>query len=243
MLRKAGFTIVELLVIITVIAILAGVVIVGYGAWQQRIATKSVQSDITLATSSLKNYRNYKNSYPPNLAGTGFASTKTVAVTLYTNAPSVGVYESLTNDQNAQLFLNVCNANLNGTNNTACTFNGSGSGARIHVRGTSGANFFWSPSPLSKTYIQNNCSGLCANITQLISQFEAQGGVWPIVVSGNNVSLPEPTQTPNGAATRYCIEGRSGPHPSVVYHSRSENSSSPPTVGACPADPTLRYFP
>lgn len=243
MFKKAGFTVVELLIVITVVALLAGITIVSYGTWQQRVATTTVLSDINLATSGLKNYRNNKDNYPPNLAGTGFVSSKGIAVTLYTNAPSIGVYSSLTNDQNAQLFLNVCNANLNGTNNTTCTFNGSGGGAKIHVKGTSGSNFYWSPSPLSKTYLQNNCASLCANVATLITQFEAQGGVFPIVLSGNNVSLPEPTDTPNGDATRYCLEGRSGSYPDIVFHSESENTSAKPTEGACPADPDLQYFP
>jgi prepilin-type N-terminal cleavage/methylation domain-containing protein len=243
MFKKAGFTIVELLVVITVIAILAGIVVVAYGAWQKRAATQTVLSDTNLAKSGLENFQNFKDTYPPNLAGTGFVSSKSVAITLYTNAPSIGVYDSLTDDQNAQLFLNVCNANLNGTNNTTCTFNGSGSGAKIHVKGTSGSNFYWSPSPLTKTYIQNNCASLCTKVATLISQFEAQGGVFPIVLSGNNVSLPEPTNTPSGNATEYCLEARSGLFQDVIYHTLSSQVASSATAGACPPDPDLQYFP
>jgi len=243
--KLRGFTIVELLVIITVIAILAGVVIVGYGAWQKRVATKAVLSDTHLARSGLENFNNFKDNYPPNLAGTGFASSKNVAITLYTDATAIGVYTSLTDDQNAQLFLNVCNANLNGTNNTTCTFNGSGSGAKIHIKGTSGSNFYWSPSPLTQTYLENNCASLCARVDTLIAQFKAQGGAFPIVVSGNNVNLPEPqTQpAPDARATRYCLEARSGAYQDVVYHALSSNVTAPATAGACPPDPGLQYFP
>lgn len=138
-----GFTVVELIAIIGVLGILAGIGVVGYGAWQRGVADKSVQADVSHATSSLTSYKNFKNNYPPNLAGAEFANAPSVALSLYTNAPYLGVYSNLTPDGNAQLLLNVCNANLNETLNTVCTFNGNGNGAKIHVKGTNASNVIW----------------------------------------------------------------------------------------------------
>ncbi len=242
--RLQGFTIAEILMIITILSILIGAAVYGLGSWQRSQATTSVQSDIRLAISGLKTFRNFKGNFPPNLAGTGFASSQSVAVTLRTNAPSVGVYEGLNQSQNAQLFLNSCNANVFTTpNNTACSFEGNGVGAKIHVKGTSGSNAIWD-DPINQSDLVLTCGSQQAACDQalndLISQFTAQGGEFPILVPGNNVPLPEPTLIPNGPASRYCIEGRASQYPDIVYYSLSETSTV--TAGECPVDPSLQYF-
>lgn len=242
--KRAGFTVVELLVIITVIAVLAGVSIVAFGSWQRSQANSAVKSDLQQAVSGLQTYKNFKNNYPPNLAGTGFAASQKVAMKLSTNAPSVGVYENLTNDQNAQLFLNACNANLFTTpNNTACSFQGNGNGAKIHVKGTNGSNTIWN-SPLAQSGVTLNCgaqqSACNQAISDMVSQFVAQGGRFPIVVPGGNVPLPEPSRVPNGPANRYCLEARSNDFPEIVYYVLSDAKVI--TAGACPNDPSLNYY-
>ncbi|HEY1085247.1 MAG TPA: prepilin-type N-terminal cleavage/methylation domain-containing protein [Candidatus Saccharimonadales bacterium] len=239
--RVLGFTVVELLVVIVVVGILAGVTIISYGSWQHNTANTSVKSDIQQATAGLSSYKNFKNTYPPNLAGTDFASSENVALTLYTNAPSVGVYDELTSDQNAQLFLNTCNANLESSDNTACVFNGKNGGAKIHVKGTSSSNMIWSPSPITTDYLRANCGSLCSNVETMISQFEVQGGSFPLVLSGTNTSLPEPTQVPNGVASEYCLEGRAGDFTDIAYHSTS--ASREISQGPCPDNPDLHYYP
>lgn len=78
---QKGFTIVELLVVIVVISILAGVVIVGYGAWRKDIALSSVKSDLTAALSSMESARSFsKEGYPAALPNT-FSSSQGVTVT------------------------------------------------------------------------------------------------------------------------------------------------------------------
>lgn len=236
-----GFTIVELIVVIAVIAILASVSIASYGPWRRHNADAAVQSDLSQGTSSLRSYKNFQNSYPPNLAGTNFSSSANVALVLYTNAPTIGVYSNLTDDQNAQLLLNVCNANLNDLYNTVCTFGGAGGGAKIHVAGTNTTNTIWE-SPISQSDVTLPCGTACDNATNtMISQFLAQGGQFPILVSGNTAALPQPTQTPNGLATSFCLEGHSGIFPDIIYH--TSDSKTNVASGVCPYDPTLHYFP
>lgn len=241
--QNRGFTIVELIVIIVAVGVLAGIATVSYGSWQRHTAAAVVKSDVTSAIASLKTYRNSENSFPPNLAGTGFTASPDTALALYTDAPTVGVYENLVDDQNAQLLLNVCNAvifELSSTN-TSCVFQGSGGGAKIHAKGTEGSNAIW-PSPIDEADIVLDCGPECdAVVAEIKAQFTTQGGTFPVIVSGQTASLPPPTLIPNGTATRYCIEGRSGAHNDVTYHALSEKTTL--VTGACPEDPELHYLP
>lgn len=244
---RIGFTLSEILVVIVILGIIAGLSVVSYGTWQQRTASNVVKSDIQQAVGGLKTHRNFMNGYPPNMAGTGFAASPGVALTLLTNAPSIGVYENLTGPENAQLFLNSCNANVFDTpNNTACQFQGSGGGggAKIHVKGTVSSNAIWN-SPIDQADLTLDCGAEQSTCDQalasMINQFVAQGGTFPVVAPGSNVPLPAPTQVPNGLADRYCIEGRSANYPAVAYHFLSQSDTL--AIGSCPADDTLRYYP
>lgn len=241
---RRAFTVVEVLVIISVLTILASVTTVSFGGWQRHQAANSVQSDILQAASGLQTFKNFRNNFPPNLAGTGYASSPDVALKLLTNSPSVGIYENLTNAQNAQLFLNSCNANLFSTpNNTVCSFEGSKAGAKIHTKGTNGSNTIWD-SPIVEDDLVINCDSYQSECDQAIDtmvlQFLAQGGVFPIIVPDNNQPLPEPTLVPNGPADRYCLEGRASNFPDIVYHMQSEDQSA--SIGECPNDPELHYY-
>lgn len=239
-----GFTIVETLIIVATLSIVVTIGIMGYGSWQRSVSGKAVRSDIQQAVSGLENYKNFKGSYPPNLAGTGFAASSYVAVTISTNAPSNGVYSNLTPDQNAQLFLNACNANMFSTpNNTSCTFQGDKTATKVHVKGTDGTNAIWN-SPIAQSDLTLSCGSTQAQcdtaLSNIISQFTAQGGTFPVIVPGNNVALPEPVLVPNGPANRYCIEGRSSDYSDVIYHVLSDDKLI--VAGICPNDPTLHYY-
>lgn len=242
--NNRAFSVVELIVVISVLGILAMLTALGYSTWQQTMARNSVLNDMKQAVSALQNYKNFKNNYPPNLAGTGFAATPQVALTLSTNAPSFGVYQNLLPDQDAQLFLNACNANLFQTpNNTACSFQGNSNGTKIHVSGTNSSNNIWT-SPISQSDITLSCTGQQAACDQalstMVSQFTAQGGTFPIEVPLKNVSLPEPTQVPNGPANRYCLEGRASTFPDIVYYALSDSDEI--IAGGCPNDSSLHYY-
>lgn len=238
---KRAFTLIELLMVIVVISILATIALVTYGSWRRSTADAVVRNDLTQAAAGLASHLNFTSSYPPNLAGIDFSASQDVGLTLYTNAPSVGVYQNLTGDQNAQLFLNVCNANLNGLDNTVCTFAGNGGGAKIHVKGTKATNTIWrSPINVSDVSLPYGPDYTAAT-NVMIQQFQAQGGTFPITVTGATSSLPDPTKVPNGPASKYCLEGHSGTFPDVVYHIAPHEPR--PLQGACPSDPDLHYYP
>lgn len=231
--KRNGFTIVEVIIVVVVIGILASIAALGWTNWQYRSAKSAVKSDMQLAASSMQSYLNFKNYYPPNFDGTGFVSSNNVAVSLYTNTGTTLVYTSLTPDQNAQLFLNTCNAILNPlTNVTTCEFAGKNNGAKVHVKGTSGANEIWN-SPINKSAVTiTPCDSACtAALTSLKSNFESQGGQWPVIVPNNEVAMPEPTEVISGQADRFCAEGHASSMPEISYY--VDSTTKKVTQGVC----------
>src|SRR5690606_2638365 len=61
---KQGFTIVELILVITVIAILATIVIVTYGNWRGETVATVVKSDLLNAASAMESAATFDNVYP-----------------------------------------------------------------------------------------------------------------------------------------------------------------------------------
>ena len=62
--RKSGFTVVELLIVIVVIAILAAITVVAYNGIQNRASESAVQSDITQLAKQIKMYEAEYGEYP-----------------------------------------------------------------------------------------------------------------------------------------------------------------------------------
>lgn len=230
-----GFTVVEVLVIVVVISILASITVVSYGAWRHRTADSVVRSDLTQATNTLKSYKNFKNSYPPNLADTGFAASDEVALKLSTNAAQVPQYENLTPDQNAQLFLNSCNAAIVPPN-TSCTF----AGNNVHVGGTGSSNVVWQGPTLTADQVVLTCGSACTAAAAAMKQtFLDQGGTFPIAVPKQQVELPAPTLVSSGPASKFCLQAASGRFTDIFYHTTSQDEAV--KAGVCPNDPELHY--
>lgn len=107
-----GFTIIELVVVITVIAILAAIVVIGYGSWRNSVAKKEVFSDLSMAASAMENAKNSANNYPTSIPSS-FKSSSNVTVTYYSGDastfcingvskvnPSISYYVNSTNPGN-----------------------------------------------------------------------------------------------------------------------------------------------
>lgn len=68
---NVGFTIVELLIVVVVIAILAAITIVAFNGIQQRAQSSALQSSLSQAFKKLEVYKVDNGSYPANLSSTG----------------------------------------------------------------------------------------------------------------------------------------------------------------------------
>ena len=72
--KQKAFTLVELIIAIAVIAILAGITVVGWGNYQERMETNKVKSDLQMVVAALQNEINFKDTYPSTLPSTIKAS-------------------------------------------------------------------------------------------------------------------------------------------------------------------------
>lgn len=239
--NSRAFTLIEIIIVITVLAILSTLVTFGYSSFQQRSAASVAKTEIRNARSSLELFNGLERDYPPNLAGVNYVAPEKIVTALYTNSPQVEQYIGMTADQNAQLFLNSCNANMpitdgGTTYNTSCSF----AGINIHVKGTKSSNVVFNGPTVEKSEIVLDCGSVCdAAAATMISNFEAQGGTWPLSVPGGQVTLPEPTLVSNGKATKYCLEARYADYDNIIFYMLSGDPSI--HEGTCPSDPELHY--
>jgi prepilin-type N-terminal cleavage/methylation domain-containing protein len=92
-LSPRGFTIVELLIVIVVIAILAAITIAAFTGVQQKARVSAVSSALSQATKKLATYAVEANSYPTDLASVGITDTSGVSYQYtYNNAANPATY-------------------------------------------------------------------------------------------------------------------------------------------------------
>ena len=80
---ERGFTLFELLVVIIILAILAGIVTYAVGSTQANGITSSCSTDARSFQTALQEYNADTNSYPPLGSGSALTSTITVGGTTY----------------------------------------------------------------------------------------------------------------------------------------------------------------
>lgn len=78
---NSAFTLVEILVVVIIVAILAGVTITSYGLWRQDTAVTQVKSDLTQAAAAMENVRNFSDAGYPTTLPTTFTPSQDVTIT------------------------------------------------------------------------------------------------------------------------------------------------------------------
>lgn len=236
-----GFTIVELVVVVSVLAITTAMVITAYAGIQHKSHDSVVKISLSSAQKVLQTYYVSTRYYPSNIADTEFTPPLTVPIAFYTDSPQTPVYQSLTSDQNAQLLLNSCNGFMPVTSegttyNNSCAFDGN----NLHIKGTGSSNVVIQGPVIQQSDLVLTCGSACSLAqSSIISAFISQGGSFPITVPKKGATLPAPSMQATGNATRYCLEGRSSGFVDIIYH--TVPSSSRVESGPCPTDATLHY--
>ncbi len=88
MIQKHGFTIIEILIVIAVIGILAGIGLVSYNGWRKETVRKAITSDLQNALSAAEQEKNFKGAYPTTLPQSFKSGSPDIVVTVRTIPPS-----------------------------------------------------------------------------------------------------------------------------------------------------------
>ena len=73
--HQRGFTIVELLIVVVIIAILAAITIAAFNGVQRRANESASASAVNSAVEKLELYKTTNNIYPPNLSDASYTAT------------------------------------------------------------------------------------------------------------------------------------------------------------------------
>lgn len=77
----SGFTIVEQLIVIAVVALLALLTIFVFGDWRERTANAEAKTALSHVSAAVKDYANFNSTYPANLSLTGYKESDGITIT------------------------------------------------------------------------------------------------------------------------------------------------------------------
>lgn len=89
--RKNGFTIVEMIIVVVIIAVLALITVFAFGNWRARTARTEMKNETANGAIAAKNYRNFNGAYPTNQAGFDAIYKAGSSVTLTYSTADAGV--------------------------------------------------------------------------------------------------------------------------------------------------------
>jgi Tfp pilus assembly protein PilE len=217
-----AFTVVELLVIITIIGVLATVAIVGYNGVQNSTRVRAAQSDLTRVASHMQQTYQKTGAYPASLPSEVIASN---AVELrVVRAGSAVVYSNLSAVQNGVLLAQICSDLIDegagrGTADNGSVNNyiiGCGNWNRTSTQITAWETRQWN-TPVQKEQLTSYAANYTVSnsihkraqeatvknfYTQLVTRMEAQGGTFPVTSFWDYWAAPG-----NGGVPKESIDG------------------------------------
>lgn len=112
---RLGFTAVELMVVVAIIGILAGISIGAYDQWRKTTARREVQSDLHAVVSAMESKRNFDNVYPSGataLSQLAFSSSADVTLTYVSGSATTYCIEARSTKEPTIVYrLNAANKN------------------------------------------------------------------------------------------------------------------------------------
>ena len=244
---KSGFTIVELLIVIVVIAILAAVTVVGFNGVQRRANEATAATDLRNVSLALETIYLDAGSYPTSLP-TSFKTSPKISLNLK-DAPSGSVrYDGMTSTQNAVLFQDTCLATIaagwglkedqpSNSYFTDCIVQ---ERTQLRLNGWNAGKYVTAPVTVAKldshvaSYAGGNIPLYVQKATIFMTKwkelFQAQGGSFPVAgfwdpwatsVNGGVMKPSLPTPTVVGSASdnsMYCIEARHSSDANLIMH-------------------------
>lgn len=229
-----AFTVVELIIVITVIAILVVTVIVSYAGVQRSANIRAAQSDLTNIAAQMQLAFQRTGTYPSTLPSTITPSNANITLSLKAAGTSP-YYSNLSTVQNGVLFSQICSdlisegvgKGVDQGGNTQDYVMGCGNWNNNSMQISAWQNRIW-PTPLSKSQLVNYATNYTVSdpyhkaaqekavksfYTQIVSRLEQQGGVFPITsfwdywaAPGNGGVAYQPLDTNPPMRSYYCAE-------------------------------------
>lgn len=252
--RIYGFTVVEILVVIVVIGILAGISIVAYNSIQGRARTSAIKTDLSNVAKIMEVAQAENKGAFPSFLPSDIRPSE--GVTLHMVSQRV-VYESLDPVQSGVLFHTLCNeliaegwgrgSSLSGQVGQYITECNVDNDDQIHINGWNSHHF---SVPLGANTVSDyyeSAIGLDpwwpdelevsqAFADELSSRYTAQGGAFPVTsfwddwASPGNGGVPSEPLPPGTMPHMYCVEATHESAPSTMWHVTADKA---PTPGSC----------
>lgn len=241
---KKGFTIVELLIVVVVIAILASILYVGYGGIRVAAMKSAAQSDLRNVETAMQLAYQDLGTYPAEIPSTVKPSSSTILTVRWSGTSTS--YGALTDVQNGVLLSQICQNLIDegfgrGVNQGGATQNyitGCGNWNHGSMQVTAWDSRVWS-TPISSTQLLNYANtftttdtwnsaqiGVVKNFyTQLVQRHTATGGTFPIksfwdswATTGNGGVIKQALPATLETKTSFCVEATVASSSTTIWH-------------------------